>query len=100
MLELRPNCECCNRDLPPESPGVDSTASVGRSMLSTAPRVLTSCMSAMPKRRARYFEPLSTFVCSRELTCAASSARSSSSCSRSAWSACCTSAVSLFDSAS
>jgi hypothetical protein len=20
MLELRPNCECCNRDLPPESP--------------------------------------------------------------------------------
>jgi hypothetical protein len=19
MLELRPNCECCNRDLPPES---------------------------------------------------------------------------------
>jgi uncharacterized protein len=20
MLELRPNCECCDRDLPPESP--------------------------------------------------------------------------------
>lgn len=20
MLELRPNCECCNRDLPPDSP--------------------------------------------------------------------------------
>jgi hypothetical protein len=20
MLQLRPNCECCNRDLPPESP--------------------------------------------------------------------------------
>jgi hypothetical protein len=20
MLKLRPNCECCNRDLPPESP--------------------------------------------------------------------------------
>jgi uncharacterized protein len=20
MLELRPNCECCNKDLPPESP--------------------------------------------------------------------------------
>jgi hypothetical protein len=20
MLELRPNCECCNRDLPPETP--------------------------------------------------------------------------------
>jgi len=20
MLELRPNCECCNRDLPPEAP--------------------------------------------------------------------------------
>jgi uncharacterized protein len=22
MLELRPGCECCDRDLPPESPGV------------------------------------------------------------------------------
>lgn len=21
MLELRPNCECCDQDLPPESPG-------------------------------------------------------------------------------
>ncbi len=21
MLQLRPNCECCNRDLPPESEG-------------------------------------------------------------------------------
>lgn len=20
MLQLHPNCECCNRDLPPESP--------------------------------------------------------------------------------
>ena len=20
MLQLRPNCECCNRDLPPDSP--------------------------------------------------------------------------------
>ncbi|MBS1020215.1 DUF1272 domain-containing protein [Gluconobacter cerinus] len=20
MLDLRPNCECCDRDLPPESP--------------------------------------------------------------------------------
>jgi hypothetical protein len=21
MLQLRPNCECCDRDLPPDSPG-------------------------------------------------------------------------------
>jgi Uncharacterized protein conserved in bacteria len=21
MLELRPNCECCDQDLPPDSPG-------------------------------------------------------------------------------
>lgn len=21
MLEMRPNCECCDRDLPPDSPG-------------------------------------------------------------------------------
>ena len=23
MLQLRPNCECCDRDLPPDSPEAD-----------------------------------------------------------------------------
>ncbi len=68
MLELRPNCECCDRDLPPESPDARictfECTFCADCVAGTLKGVCPNCGGNFAPRPIRPTEPLARFPAS------------------------------------